>query len=324
MMSFSIVLIVLSLFIPGLMQDQEKRTRPKPDPSEDVRYSTDVLNLSTNQVVVNVTVTDGKGKVVKGLDKQAFQLYEDDQQQDMVEFFDDTPTAVAVVLDVSGSVIEKDMNRYRNAILNLAYRLHPTDMLAVYTFNSRGVEKIRDYSSTVQGLKQSLENLRGNGSSPLFDALMKASEELRTRQEHRRIIILVSDGSDSMSTSTQRDVERQTFLAGTAVYAIDLVNEEKASKNTAERQASAQTLKQIATESGGRYILPEDGSRLLTAKYKLNNILEDLIDELHSQYTIVYEPNNPRRSGRWRTVRVNLEQSDLRARTRLGYREGID
>jgi hypothetical protein len=103
-----------------------------------------------------------------------------------------------------------------------------------------------------------------------------------------------------------------------------LVNTEKSAKRSAQRMAAAQTLKQIAQESGGRYLTTEGGFLLLTSRMKLKRIFSDLIDELHSQYTITYEPNNGRRLGRWRTIKVNLEQSDLSARTRLGYREGVE
>ncbi|NOT62648.1 MAG: hypothetical protein HOP19_20775, partial [Acidobacteria bacterium] len=77
----------------------------------------------------------------------------------------------------------------------------------------------------------------------------------------------------------------------------------------------------LSEESGGRYITTEGGFFLLTTRYKLKRIFTELIDELHSQYTLTYEPGNTRTQGRWRTIRVELEQNDLSARTRLGYRE---
>lgn len=287
--------------------------------------ASDTISISTSQVIVNVTVTNARGRYVTDLDREAFQLMEDDQAQEIGAFFgDEAPMAVAVLLDISGSVIEKDLDRYRNAILDLAYRLRPTDTLAVYIFDQDGIRKIRDYSSTVQGLKPLLKDLRGQGETPLYDAVITAGAELRERPERRRAMILISDGADSASSSTLREAEKQTFLAGTSVYAIDLVNTEKSSRRSADRQAAAQTLKQIAQESGGRYITTEGGFFLLSSRTKLKRIFRDLIDELHSQYTIIYEPSNLRRLGRWRTIRINLEQADLTARTRLGYREGIE
>lgn len=285
----------------------------------------DTISLTTSQVIVNVTVKNARGKYVPTLDREAFTILEDDREQEAVEFFgEDAPMAVAVALDVSGSVVEKDLNRYRNAALDLAYRLKPDDTLALYTFDESGVQKVRDYSSTVSGLKPLLKELKGEGNTPLYDAILLASKELRVRPERRRVLILISDGADSASQATLREVEKQTFLAGVSVYAIDLVNTEKSARRSPERQAAAQTLKQIAQESGGRYITTEGGFFLLTSRMKLKRIFTDLIDELHSQYTITYEPSNLRRLGRWRTIRVNLEQSDLTARTRLGYREGVE
>ncbi|HKX32235.1 MAG TPA: VWA domain-containing protein, partial [Blastocatellia bacterium] len=184
--------------------------------------------------------------------------------------------------------------------------------------------KIRDYASTVRELKPLLKGLKGDGKSPLYDAILMASSELRERPERRRALVLISDGGDTASSATQRVVERQTFLAGTSIYAIDLVNTEKSSRRSADRQAAAQTLKQLAQESGGRYITTEGGFFLLPSRTKLKRIFSNLIDELHSQYTLTYEPTSTRRLGRWRTIRVNLEQADLNARTRLGYREDLE
>jgi Ca-activated chloride channel family protein len=284
----------------------------------------DTISIATTQVLVNVTVKNARGKYVSTLDRQAFTLLEDDREQQVMEFFgEDAPMAVAVVLDVSGSVVEKDLDRYRNSAMDLAYRLKPDDTLALYTFDEKGVQKVRDYSSTVAGLKPLLRQLKGEGNTPLYDAVLLASKELRVRPERRRALVLISDGADSASQATLREVEKQTFLAGVAVYAIDLVNTEKSSRRSPERQASAQTLKQIAQESGGRYITTEGGFFLMPSRMKLKRIFNDLIDELHSQYTIAYEPTNQRRDGRWRTIRVNLEQADLTARTRLGYREAV-
>jgi len=284
----------------------------------------DTISLATSQVLVNITVKNARGKYVSTLDRQAFTLLEDDREQEVVEFFgEEAAMAVAVVLDVSGSVVEKDLDRYRNSALDLAYRLKPDDSLALYTFDETGVQKVRDYSSTVSGLKPLLKQLKGEGNTPLYDAILLASKELRMRPEHRRALILISDGADSASQATLREVEKETFLSGVSVYAIDLVNTEKSARRSPERQAAAQTLKQIAQESGGRYITTEGGFFLMPSRMKLKRIFTDLIDELHSQYTIAYEPNNLRRQGRWRTIRVNLEQADLSARTRLGYREGV-
>ncbi len=282
----------------------------------------ETVKLATAQVVVNVTVTNAKGKYITGLDKEAFTLTEDGRAEEMVEFLgEDAPMAVAVLLDTSGSALEADLQKARNAVLDLAHRLRPNDMLAIFTFGEGGVQQIRDFSSSVRDLRPLLKQLKGGGNTPLYDAVLDATEEIRKRPERRRVLVLISDGADSASQATLRETEKQTFFAGVSIYAIDLINTQKSAKRSAERQAAAQVLQQLAEVTGGRYITTEGGFFLLSSRAKLKRIFSDLIDELHTQYTITYEPANVRQQGRWRTIRVQLEQADLTARTRLGYRE---
>jgi Ca-activated chloride channel homolog len=283
---------------------------------------TETIYMSTAQVVINVSVTNPKGKPIANLDKRAFKLTEDGRDQEVMQFQgEDAPLAVAVVLDNSGSAIGADMQKARNYVLDLANRLRPQDVLAIYTFGESGTQQLRDFSSGVKDIKPLLKKVKGHGETPLYDAILDATEALQKRPERRRVMILISDGADSASQATQRETEKQTFLAGVAIYAIDTINTQATAKRSAERQASAQVLKQLSEESGGRYITTDGGFFMLTTRYKLKRIFTELIDELHSQYTLTYEPPNTRMQGRWRTIRVELEQNDLSARTRLGYRE---
>lgn len=282
----------------------------------------ETIKLATAQVVINVSVTDAQGKFVNGLDKQAFMLTEDQREQDVVEFLgEDAPLAVAVLIDASGSSLEEDLQKSRNAVLDLASRLRPNDVLAVYTFGASGVQMVRDYSQGVKDLKPILKQLKGQGNTPLYDAILDATEDLRQRPERRRALVLISDGADSDSQATLRETEKQTFLAGVSIYAIDLINTQKSAKRSAERQAAAKVLQQLTEVTGGRYITTEGGFFLFSSRTKLKRIFNTLVDEWHNQYTIIYEPNNMRQQGRWRTLRVQMEQADLTARTRLGYRE---
>jgi hypothetical protein len=122
----------------------------------------ETVKLSTAQVVVNVTVTNAKGKYITGLDKEAFTLTEDGRAEEMVEFLgEDAPMAVAVLLDTSGSALEADMQKARNAVLDLAHRLRPNDVLAIFTFGEGGVQQIRDFSSSVRDLRPLLKQLKG-------------------------------------------------------------------------------------------------------------------------------------------------------------------
>lgn len=309
-------------FTPELRDQNPDLFLPKDVPVGNV--VTDTYSVTTEQVLINITVRNGKGHYVSGLGIGDFQLLEDGQEQKVQEFYgEDTPLAVAVLMDTSGSALEKDMDRWRKAILDLAYRMHPSDKLAIFTFGEGGVEQIRDFSSNVGDLKPLLKQIRGRGFSPLYDAIIEATEELRYRPERRRAIILLSDGADDESQATQREAERRAFEAGVSVYAIDLINTQRDARRIPARQAGAEILRQLATETGGRYITTEGGPWWRTSRGKLKRLFEELIDELHKQYTIAYDPTNQRKIGRWRTIRVKMIDEEFRASTRLGYRESM-
>ncbi len=283
----------------------------------------DTIKLSTEQVVINITVKNAKNKYVSGLDRQAFTLLEDDREQEVAKFLgEDAPLAIAVVIDTSGSTLDKDLDRINKSVLDLANRLHPEDVLAIYAFGDGSVQQIRDYASSVRDLKPLLKQLKGKGDTPLYDAVLRATEDLRQRPERRRALILISDGADTTSQKTLHEASRETFLAGVSIYSVDLVNTKREAKRSPERQAGATALRQLAEETGGRYITATGGF-FTTSRGQLKKIFTELIDEWHKQYTMIYEPANARRAGRWRTIRVKMEQADLTARTRLGYREGV-
>jgi Ca-activated chloride channel family protein len=284
--------------------------------------SADTIRFETAQVAVKVTVTNAHGQFVTGLDRQAFQVLEDGREQELLKLIgDDSPLAVALVIDTSGSALAADLDRWRKVTIDMAEALRSQDTLAIYTFADGQVELKRDYSSDMSDLKKLFESITAGGNSPLYDAVLRAASDLRSRPEPRRALVLLTDGSDSGSKATLRDTEQQTFLAGVSVYPIDLINTSKSSRGSVERQAAATTLERIATETGGRYLTTPGGFSITGTRGKLKKVLADLIGELHAQYTVVYEPENGRRSGRWRTIQIRMEQSDLSARTRLGYRE---
>lgn len=295
--------------------------RPADEPVEEL--SGDTIKFETSQVAVNVVVSNARGEFVRGLDREAFTLLEDGREQEIIQIRnDDAPLALAVILDSSGSALSKDLERWRQSIEDLAAELHDQDVLALYTFGEAGIEQTRDFSNTIGDLRPILKNLKGRGSSPLYDAILKAVADLRERPERRRAILLFSDGSESGSSASRRQAEQETFRAGIAIYAIDLINQKKNARSSAERQAAAHVLESLAVETGGRYLPPPPGFSFWGERSKMKGVFRELIDEIHSQYTIVYEPANGRRVGRWRTIRIEMEQSDLKARARLGYREG--
>jgi Ca-activated chloride channel family protein len=283
----------------------------------------DTIKLETALVSLNVTVTDAQGKLVTSLDREAFTVLEDERQQEIVGMFaEDAPVALAVVIDLSGSALTEDLERWRNAVKDLAGMLRERDVMSVYTFGGEEVVVRKEFAGGKEGWNVDLKTLKPGGGSLLFDAVARAAGDIRKRSERRRAIFVFSDGSDSGSRTTLGEAEQLTFHSGAELYAIDIINTQRSARESPERQAAAQTLERLASNTGGRYVTAE-GFYIWGNRAKLKRLLSDLINELHSQYTIIYEPGNLRRSGRFRSIRIQMEQSDLKARARLGYREAV-
>lgn len=105
------------------------------------------------------------------------------------------PLAVAVVLDTSGSAIEADMQKARNAVVDLVNRLRPQDKLAIFTFDETGTKQLRDFSSTVKDIKPLLKKVKRQGDTPdALDCLLEITQRgahpitLPTGEERRFLL----------------------------------------------------------------------------------------------------------------------------------------
>src|SRR3989442_501001 len=105
----------------------------------------DVLRVTTELVVLNVTVLDKNGKFIPGLKSSDFQILEDGQPQKASTFAaEETPFAAAILLDTSGSM-ENRLTLGRSAAIRFLDGLRDEDVAAVYSFDSK-VEQWHDFS----------------------------------------------------------------------------------------------------------------------------------------------------------------------------------
>ena len=287
-------LLALLLFLPtpALAQD---------DDGEVVRVNTDL-------VVVNVTVTDGAGKYVRGLKRDDFKLAEDGREQTISTFgAEETPFAAAVLLDFSGSM-DKRVSMARAAAIRFLDGLREEDVAAVYRFDSR-VEQLQDYSAS-RDLAPLTFGMTAKGMTALNDAVVRAAEYLSRRPETRRAIVVLSDGYDNQSAASMEKALAAAAAAGVTIYTVDMMPENARAEMRA--QASG-ILRNYAGKSGGRYIRTPGGQALREA-------FSSILEELGNQYTLAYRPTNRARDGRWRNIEVKLSREQMNARSRQGYR----
>jgi Ca-activated chloride channel family protein len=273
----------------------------------------DVVRVSTNLVVLNVTVTDQNGAYVKGLKLKDFKIFEDGKEvpaSTISSFsFQESPYAAVVLLDSSGSM-ETRFSLARSAAIRFLDGLRDEDVAAVYRFDSK-VERVQQFSGG-RDLAPMAYTIRAKGMTTLNDAIVEASHELAARTEARKAIVVLSDGMDTSSKSSSSKAVESALSVGASIYAVDMSALE--TPGIANRQSAA-SLKGFAEKTGGRFVATPGGPALRDA-------FTGIAEELGQQYTISYRPENQTRDGKWRTLEVRVARNDAAVRTRKGYRLG--
>ena len=271
----------------------------------------DVVRVNTDLVVLNVTVTDKAGQYVKALKASDFKVYEDGVEVPgkMITSFSlqESPYAAVVLLDSSGSM-EARFSLARSAAIRFLDGLRPEDVAAVYRFDSK-VERVQEFSGG-RDLAPTAYAIRAKGMTTLNDAIVEAAKTLADRPEHRKAIVVLSDGMDTFSKASSEKAVESALAVGASIFAVDMASLEIAGSGS--RQSAGQ-LKAFAEKTGGRFVSTPGGPALRDA-------FAGIADELGNQYTISYRPINKKRDGKWRALEVKVQQQDLTVRTRKGYR----
>jgi Ca-activated chloride channel family protein len=278
--------------------------RQLPPPQDD-----DVISVNTDLVVLNVTATDGKGGYVHGLKRADFKVLEDGREQQITNFGEEeTPFAVALLLDISGSM-EGRISLARSAAIGFLDGLRENDVAAVYSFHN-DVAQVQEFSGS-RDLTPRAFGLNAKGMTVLNDAIARAARDLAQRPEKRRAILVLSDGEDTSSRTSTDKALASALAANATIYTVDMG--ERTGNASAIQLASAGALKNFASKSGGRYVSTPGGEALREA-------FAEIVEELSNQYTVGYRPTNHARDGRWRAIDVQVARAGVTARTRRGYR----
>jgi VWFA-related protein len=304
--TFFLLLAFLLALWPARAQQQDPQK--KPEPSQQAEQD-DLIKVETILVVLNVTVTDFEDKHVPGLKQEDFKLFEDAAPQKIQLFnSDEMPFASAILLDSSGSM-ERKLTFARAACASFVEGIREGDFFAVYRFGGTKVKLLQDFTE-VRDVPDSVWDMRADSLTPLYDAVVTASEALAKREERRRAIILVSDGGDSSSRASLDDAVKHATNAGASIYAVDLSN--AGIYKSSGPDPGAEAMKSLTAKTGGLFYRTAGGAALKDA-------FANTVEELRRQYTIAYESTNEKQDGKWRKIEVRVARPGLSVRTRQGY-----
>ncbi|HEX4346820.1 MAG TPA: VWA domain-containing protein [Vicinamibacterales bacterium] len=264
---------------------------------------------SSDLVVMPVTVTDRDGRLISGLTRDRFALYDNDRPIDL-KFFsaNDTPVTVALVVDNSASMRGRHAEVVAAATAFASWS-NPDDQMLAFVFNERVDDALdgRELSAAdAAGLEEALAAARPDGRTALYDALLTALDRLRTVETTRKVLIAISDGGDNASTASLSAVLDEARKANVTIYTIGLVDPTSTDVDTG-------VLKKLADLSGGARYLPESAGPLMRA-------CGDIAREIRQSYTLGVEPRA--NDGSFHRLRVAVASPDGRkthVRTRPGY-----
>jgi Ca-activated chloride channel homolog len=274
------------------------------------------IKVETRLVNVALNVMDAKGSPVGGLEQKDFEILEDGKLQKIAIFEREatTPLSIVLAIDTSESVLtnerlEKDAaKRFVNALLR------EQDELDLMEF-SDVVREIVPFTNQKKRIENGISNVQRGEATAVYDAVYLASERLAGTSGvngRRRVIVLITDGGDTVKGSKYMQAMEQAQRAGAMIYSIIIVPiSADAGRNTAGEHA----LIQMAQDTGGKYYYVVDPKDLEPA-------FRHVSDDLRTQYLLGYYAPRRGTDNSYRTIRVRMEDEALREKFDLRYRTG--
>ena len=303
--------------------------------------SDEVIKVESLIVRLNVGVVNQRGKPITSLSREDFTVYEDGVKQNIISFEPTvTPFSVVMILDMSGSTLG-----FRETIRQSAFRfvdaLAPEDRVAVIEFYDK-VNLRNDFTTDRKKIADSIAAANGRGKTQLYKALDVALEKLGNEGKRRKAIIVLTDGVD---TSVRDDDRRflEKYKGAEISTAIQPENSETLTRILNKSDAQGVTIYPLALPTGDPFKLadptPMQIAMFAAARRRLEilasrtggtlntiNRLEEMgrlyaavAADVRALYTVEYQPTNTKRDGKWREIKIEVNNPELISKTRPGY-----
>jgi VWFA-related protein len=267
------------------------------------------ITLDVNLVVINVTVYDSDGKVVPGLGKDAFQIFEDDVERPISLFKgEDAPVTAGLLVDNSASMRFKRAE-VTGAALAFARSSNPADQIFVIHFNERpkfGLPALKPFTDSIPELETALSRYESTGSTALYDGIGMALSHFQRATLQRKVLIAISDGGDNSSQATLSNMLRWARDSGVVFYCIGLLDE-------LDRDRNPEALEEFASATGGSAYFPAT----LT---EATGVCVRIAREIRSQYTLGFAGAEDGKYHRIRVTAQDRQKTVLDVRSRPGYK----
>ena len=276
------------------------------------------FSTSLNVVDVLATVRTKKNEIVRDLTKDDFILTENNRPQTIRYFSKESelPLTVGLMIDTSMSqqkVLESERTasfRFLDQVLR-----ESKDKLFVMQFDMavqlrqpltssrQALEEVLPYVDTPTRRELSLQN---GGGTLLFDAVVKASNDVLKNQKNRKAMVVLSDGGENGSTATLMDAIEAAQRADTLIYSILF------SDSSFGGGDGRSILQRLSKETGASYWE-------VSKKHGIEEIYQSIEEELRSQYSMGFVSNQPPEISEFRNLKLATRQKGLVVQTRERY-----
>lgn len=289
----------------------------------------DVIRVDSQLVTLNISVIDrSTNRGLMGLNQSDFKLFEDGQEQRIVQFESaSAPFDLVLLIDLSGSTREV-VKLIRAAALRFVEAARPADRIAVITFAGES-RIVSELTADRALLRQRIETIdTGRGDTKLYDATNFALDQVmkHTKNSRRTAVVLMSDGLDgtipgvsgqqgSVKHSYQETLRNIQEFDG-VLYTLWL-NTEYQAMSPLDTQPEAfdlghDRMKEMAEAGGGIFYEVERLTDLAGA-------YEQVVADLGTVYSLAYRPANNARDGKWRAIRIGVDRPNAVPRGKRGY-----
>jgi Ca-activated chloride channel homolog len=269
------------------------------------------IRAEVSLVNVPFRAMDGKGRTIASLKAEDFQIFDNGRLQ-KVEYFSNpeknaaVPLKIALVMDTSDSVRDKLDFEINTAAEFLNQILRPNmDSAAIIQFDS-DVNLVQDFTQNLDALLHALTTLQPGGNTALFDAIYLAAEEKLKNETGRRVIIVISDGADNVSSVRMMEAIASVQRRDVLVYGIGVLCSQC-------YPADLDALKRFTKETGGMFFSPKAQLSAIREAFRVIGL------DIQGQYSLAYTPENIVHDGSFRSLDLRCRVPGVRIRTRKGY-----
>jgi Ca-activated chloride channel homolog len=267
------------------------------------------LVVDVNLVGILATVTTPEGALVSDLKQEDFQIYENGQLQDIVLFSKeaDQPLRLSLLFDSSVSIATELKTQQEAAIEFLRSILRPSDHVSIFKV-SEEVEELVRFGNQVEKLSRAIRSIKPQGGTSLYDAVFLASENL-TRVRGRKVILIISDGTDTTSHKQLKDCLKIAQNSEAVVYALVV---QPIKSEPGRNLAGEHAMIFLTEKTGGKFYK-------ISTPDSLRSSFTAISDELRTQYYLGYYPKKKTGGDEFHRIEIRVSNPAYKIRAREGY-----